>query len=191
MTIDNRLFLDTPTSRAALRDAVVRADLGFKVIPNFEHLSYAESDATLLIVSEDVSWQNVRPDNGVVATREVTFQFTQKGGDLKYWDVYDEETVRGVVALLKAFPDADAYWVALDGEFPMLLRKNGCLVLSAEQTRPRCKFDPTREPLLVSIIDLPYTIEPLGPWPIVDITPEVQRHRVGKQGRTGTEGAAS
>ena len=169
MAIYNRVFLDTLASRAALRDAVVRADIGLEIVSDFEHLSQAESDSTLLTVSEDLSWQNVRPDNGVVPTRWVTFHFTQKGGDLKYWDAYDEQTVRGVVALLKAFPDADAYWISLDGEFPMLLRKNGRLVLSAEQTRPRCKFDPTREPSLVSMIDLPYTIEPLGPWPLVGI----------------------
>ena len=191
MSINNRLFLDTPAPRAALRDAIVDAGIGFKVLPDFRHLSQADSDATSVTVNKNMSWQSARPDNGVVATRQVTFHFTQKGGDLKYWDIYDEQTVRGIVAILKAFPDADAYWDSLDAEMPMLLRKNGRLVLSMEQVQPGELLDPKREPSLVSMIDLPYTIEPLGPWPLVDITPEVQRHRVGKQGRTGAEGAAS
>jgi hypothetical protein len=97
-------------------------------------------------------------------TRLVTFHLRNDD-----WEAYNTQTVRGVMALLRAFPDADAYWVALDGEYPTLLRRGGRLILSQQRTEPDDMWDSTRDPCYVALVDLPYTIEPLGPWDIIEL----------------------
>jgi hypothetical protein len=169
MSIHHDFYLDTPASRHALRDALVRADIGLDAVPDFKHIAQAESAATLVGIIDDLSWQSVRPDNGVIATRIVKFSFQQNGGDPRHWEEYYAQIFHGVMALLKAFPDADAYWVALDAEWPMLLRRGGHIVLSQRMAAPGELWDPARRPSYLALIDLPYTVEPLGPWGIIHL----------------------
>jgi hypothetical protein len=108
-------------------------------------------------------------DNDVIPTSIVTFHFQkQSSGKNEDWDEYDMQTVRGVMTLLKAFPDADAFWVALDAETPTLLRRAGQLVLAQYRARPGSLWDPARQPSCVAMVDLPYTVAPLGPWNLID-----------------------
>ena len=76
-------------------------------------------------------------------------------------DEWRSESLRAMLALLKAYPEADAYLVQYDAELPALLRKSGRLVLS-EQLTDQEIWDPPRP--FFALVDLPYTIEPLGPW---------------------------
>jgi hypothetical protein len=169
MSIHHDFYLDTPASRHTLRDALVQADIGLDAAPDFEHINQVGSMATNVTIRDDLSWRSARPDNGVMPTRIITFHFYGESGDPSHWEEYDTQTVRGVMALLKAFPDADAYWVALDAQHPMLLRRGGHLVLSQQKSEPEYLWDPEREPCYVALVDLPYTIEPLGPWPIIEL----------------------
>ena len=169
MAIEHRLYMETGASRHDLRDALVQADIGFEARPDFEYLSNAHTvsmDVTLRNVSSN-RWE--RPDNGVIATRVITFR------DRKTYltspeigHQFDQEMTRGVMALLRAFPDADAYWVGWDAEVPMLLRRAGRLVLSQAQTTGNHFWDPDRQPFR-ALVDLPYVVEPLGPWDYIDI----------------------
>jgi hypothetical protein len=147
----------------------VQADIGFDEESDFEHISGASSASTGVSILDDLSSWSGRLDNGVTPARLVTFHFQKKGsGRSEDWKDYDMQTVRGVVALLKAFPDADAFWVALDAEDPILLRRGGQLVLAQQETEPRYLWDPARQPSCVAMVDLPYTIAPLGPWNFID-----------------------
>ena len=76
---------------------------------------------------------------------------------------FEIDSVRGIMALLKAYPEADAYWTAYDAELPVLLRKDGRLVLSQALTENNELWDAERQPYR-AMVDLPYAVEPLGPW---------------------------
>jgi hypothetical protein len=109
MSIENDLYLDTSASRHALRDVLVQADIGLEEDADFEHISGASSASTGVSIRDDLSSRSGQLDNGVIPTCIVTFYFRKKGiGTDEDWDEYDIRTVRGVMALLKAFPDADA-----------------------------------------------------------------------------------
>jgi hypothetical protein len=163
MSIDSKLFLDSPASRHALRDVLVQADIGLNEVADFEHLSQAVSASTTVSIRDDLSSRVGRLDNGVAPTRLVTFRFRRED-----WIEYNTQTVRGVMALLRAFPDADAYWVDLDAEYPTLLCRGGHLVLAQQRTEPDDLWDPASEPSYVAMVDLPYTIAPLGPWNFIE-----------------------
>ena len=73
------------------------------------------------------------------------------------------------MAVLKALPNADAYWQRLDGEFPMLIRRKGQLILSTDMATEGEFWDAARDPSYRAMVDLPYTMEPLGRhWTYVD-----------------------
>ncbi len=170
MSIDNRFYIDTTASRHELRDLLARADIGLEAKPDFKHLSTAVSNSTDVTINEDLSYRTTRPDNGVRATRRVSFGFRKED-----WDKYYTQTVRGIMTLLKAFPEADAYWVALDGEYPMLLRRGGRLVLSQDMAVDRGLWVPARRPSYLALVDLPYTMEPLGRhWNDIPVEPALQ-----------------
>jgi hypothetical protein len=174
MSIDNDLYLDTPASCHALRDVLVQANIGLDEDADYKNssgrtVSGAVGASTGVTIHGDLSWRSGQLDNGVIPTRLVTFHFRRKGsGKDEHWDEYDMQTVRGVVALLKAFPDADAFWVALDAEDPTLLRRGGQLVLAQHRARPGSLWDPARQPSCVAMVDLPYTVASLGPWNLID-----------------------
>ena len=137
MSIDHRFYMDTAATRKEVRDVLVGAGIGFEAKPDMPggdeglpDLSLAFSPATSVTVYGNLERYSLRPDNGVLATLYVGFR------DRKLYlsnpDTpldFEEETTRGVMALLRAFPDADVYWVAYDAEHPMLLRRSdrrGC-----------------------------------------------------------------
>ena len=111
----------------------------------------------------------LRPDNGVLATLYVGFRdrklYLDKPGTE---DDFEVQATRGAMALLRAFPGADAYWVAYDAERPVLLRRGGRLVLAEAQSKDGRHWDAERQPYL-ALVDLPYTMGPLGPWQDVPI----------------------
>jgi len=175
--------MDTPATRQELRDVLVGAGIGFEADPDMAggepglpDLSLAASPATSVTIRSvrDRSWQS---DNGVLATLRVSF------GDRKLYlsdpDTpfdFEEETTRGVMALLRAFPDADAYWEAYDAEDPVLLRCQGRLVLSEALARDGEHWD-AEQPSYLLLVDLPYTVEPLGPWSNIEVGERELRFR--------------
>jgi len=154
----------------------VGAGIGFEARPDMPggdeglpDLSLAFSPATSVTVYGNLERYSLRPDNGVLATLYVGFR------DRKLYlsnpDTpldFEEETTRGVMALLRAFPDADAYRVAYDAEHPMLLRRSGRLVLAEGLTSDGSHWDSERQPYR-ALVDLPYVVEPLGPWQDVPV----------------------
>ena len=101
----------------------------------------------------------------MIPTRIVSFHLRTKNDRFDYWT----QSVRGVIALLKALPEADAYWVILDGLFPMLIRRKGQLILSTDMATEGEFWDPARSPSYLALVDLPYTMEPLGRhWNYID-----------------------
>ena len=156
--------MDTTASRHELRDALVLAGIGLEADPDWKHTSGASSAATNATIVDDLSGRSGRPDNGVVATCRITFR------DRKVylskpeitWPEFEAQTLQGIVALLRVFPEADAYWQAYDARLPVLLRRNGHLVLSQLLTEPGgllAERQPCRP-----LVDLPHAVEPLGPW---------------------------
>jgi hypothetical protein len=158
MSVDNYFYLDATASRHELRDILVQADIGLEAFPDVAHNACAASASTSVSIRDDLSYQYVRPDNGVIATRIVNFHLRTRNDSREY----DTQIVRGIVALLKALPEADAYWEALDGRYPMLIRRKGHLILSADQTTGGDQWDPANQPSYLAMVDLPYTMEPLG-----------------------------
>jgi len=182
MSIDHRFYMDTPATRQALRDVLVEAGIGFEARPDMldrgrlPDLSLAASPATSVTILS-VRDQSRRSDNGVVATLSVSF------GDRRlYLDDpdtpfdFDEETTRGIIALLRAFPDADAYWEAYDAARPVLLRRAGRLVLSERLAKDGERWD-AEQPSYLPLVDLPYTVEPLGPWSNIEVGERELRFR--------------
>ena len=160
MGIGQSFYIDTTASRQTLRDLIVQAGIGFEARPDFEYISNANTPATHLGIREmDKPTYSVRfrTDNGVFPKRVLTFS----AQDYMLLDEWRSESLRAMLALLKAYPEADAYLVQYDAELPALLRKSGCLVLS-EQLTDQEIWDPSRP--FLALVDLPYTIAPLGPW---------------------------
>jgi hypothetical protein len=167
MAIEHHFYMDTAASRHELRDALVRAGFGLKAAPDWKNTSGASSAATNVTILDDLSWRSGWPDNGVAATRSLTFR------DRKVYlsnpdhpEDFETQTIQGVVALLKAFPEADAYWTAYDAERPVLLRRGGRLVLAQALDESNGFWGAEGSPER-SLVDLPYTVEPLGPWDYV------------------------
>ena len=170
MAIEHHFYMDAQASRHALRDALVQAGIGLEAKPDFEYLSSASSVATGATILDDLSRRLARPDNGVVATRSITFHdrrvYLSKPEIT--WPEFEAQTLQGIVALLKAFPEADAYWQAYDARRPVLLRRHGRLVLSQTWVEADKLWDIERQPG-GALADLPYTIGPLGPWEYVAV----------------------
>ena len=169
MAIEHHFFLDTPASRHELQDALVQAGIGLEAASDWKHTSGVISAATDVTIRDDLSYSSVRPDNGVVATRNITFRdrkrYLSKPGIEKEFEI---QTVLGVMTLLKAYPEAGAYWLAYDAEWPVLLRRGGHLMLSQAMTDPHEFWDLESQPFR-ALVDLPYTVEPLGPWKYVGL----------------------
>ena len=174
MAVEHHFYMDTAATCHELRDIVVQANVGFEARPDLDQLSRALSNATnvTLLVHDGNEWAG-QPDNGVLPTRSVTFRdrklHTSKP-DAE--DDFEKRSLQGILALLKAYPAADAYWEAYDARAPMLLRRNGRLVLSQAQAAPGGAWDDGRQPYR-AMIDLPYTVEPLGPWDYRPVTPSL------------------
>ena len=163
MALEHHFYLDTPATLHELRDALVQAGIGFEVTPDRKHTSNAITQATnVTIVAND---RNLgRPDNGIWATRRITFRDRRSYlSSPETAEFFETESLRGILGLLKAFPEADAYWTAYDAAVPVLLRRNRRLVLSQALTENKNTWDAKNQPYL-AMVDLPYTLEPLGPW---------------------------
>ncbi len=158
MAIEQHFYLDTPASRHAVRDVLVDAGIGFEPSEDWKNTSGARASNTNVVILDDLSSYSWWPDNGVAAKCSVMFR--DRKGHLDKPELeerYDTETVLGVMALLKAFPDADAYWTALDAEIPVLFRRNGRLALAQVYwTGNMSRYLP--------LVVLPHVMEPLGPW---------------------------
>lgn len=162
MAIEHYLLIDTDAGPDAVKAAILAAT-GLEDQPDWKHLRQAGSAATLLTIRdrydpkgpEDVR-PNLEPRNGVPARISVCF----RSRDYERLPQFDTEAVTGVVAVLKAFPEADLYLNAYV-DIPGLLRKDGRLVLASRLTEDGL-WAPSRP--FLALVDVPYTIEPLGPW---------------------------
>ena len=164
MAIEHEFYMDTTASRHELRDILVQVGIGFDVAPDWEHTSNATSAATSATILDDLSYITMWPDNGVVARRRVNFRDRKSYLTMPELEgQFERQTVLGIMALLKAYPEADAYWEAYDARHPVLLRRDGRLVLSQALTEPERHWDSKRQPYR-ALVDLPYTVAPLGPW---------------------------
>lgn len=168
MSIDHRLYLDTSATRHELRDALAWAGIGLGARPDLEHISKVVSAATNVTILDHKD-NSGRPDNGVVATRRVTF------GDRRLYmddsdasESFTAQSIQGAMALLRAFPAADAYMLGWDAARPLLLRRGGRLVLAQAQIGPDGFWGAEDSPER-ALVDLPYTVEPLGPWEYIPV----------------------
>lgn len=164
MAIEHHFYMDTTASRHELRDVLMRANLGFEV--NTEDWkaasggmgSGAVNEATLVSILDGLSpmFSN-RPETGVTPTRSIGFRDRRTDSNR-----FKRDTILSIMALLRAYPEADAFWEGL-GDEPMLLRRHGRLVLSEKSARSNSFWDPKGQPNR-ALVDLPYVVEPLGPW---------------------------
>ncbi len=169
MAIEHHFYLDTAATRHELRDALAGAGVGLEADTDWKNTSGAHSAATDVTILDDRG-RTLRPDNGVVATRRVTFRERKAYlSKPELEGVFETQTIQSVMALLKAFPDADAYWEAYDAARPVLLRRSGLLVLAQARIGPGGFSGPggfwgEEGSLERALVDLPHTVEPLGPW---------------------------
>jgi hypothetical protein len=184
MALEHHFYMDTSASRHELRGALLQAGLGFQVgsewkVPSTGGVGVgAFTEATSVSILDDLSGYTTRPDNGVIATRSVCFR------DRKAYlskpeaaGQFERQTTLGIMALLRAFPEADAYWEAYDARVPLLLRQVGRLILSEAETKPGEFWDPDHAPTR-TLVDLPYVVEPLGPWEDVPVgAPELEERQ--------------
>lgn len=168
MATEHHFYMNTTAPRHELRDTLVQADIGLEAAPDWQDACLALSAATNVTIFDDLGYHRFRPDNGVVATCSVTFcdrRLYLHGTEV--WPDFETQTVLGVLALLNAYPQADAFWEAYDARLPVLLRREGRLVLAQALTKPGRFWDPERQPYR-ALVDLPSTVEPLGPWEDVE-----------------------
>jgi len=163
MAIEHHFYMDTAATRHELRDALARAGVGLEADTDWKNTSGAHSAATDVTILDDRG-STLRPDNGVVATRRVAFR--ERKAYLSKPELegaFETQTIQGIMALLRAFPDADAYWQGWDADVPMLLRKDERLVLAQAQAVLGEFWGGEGSPER-ALVDLPHTVEPLGPW---------------------------
>ena len=169
MAIEHHFYIDTAAGRHELCDALVRAGIGFEVDLDWENTSGVSSVATNVVIRDALRDGEGRLDNGVMATCSVMFRDRKAYlSNPELEGQFEVQTVLGIMVLLKAYPEADAYWLAYDAERPMLLRQGGRLVLSQAQSELKRHWD-AKHQSFCALIDLPYTVEPLGPWNYVPI----------------------
>jgi len=169
MAIEHHFYMDTTASRHELLDVLIQAGLGFEAEPDWKTPnggsgSGAFNEATSVSILDDRSTSTLRPDNGVIATQYISFRdrrayLTRPELEGKF----GQDVTLGIVALLRAYPEADAYWEGWDARIPMLLRRRGRLVLSEAKTKPHEFWDADGHPYR-GLVNLPYRVEPLGPW---------------------------
>jgi len=176
MSINHRLYMDMPATRHELRDVLAGSGIGLEARPDMmgrkdglPDISRGASAATSVTIVDNSSRRIGCLDNGVVATRYVSF------GDRRlYLDEPDnperfvDQTIQGVVALLRAFPEADAYMLGWDAARPLLLRRGGRLVLALEHAGPD-GFWGADGSAKRALVDVPYTVKPLGTWEYLPI----------------------
>lgn len=105
-----------------------------------------------------------RPDNEVVATCYVSFHDRRLYlDDPDTPESFTAQTIRGAMALLRAFPEADAYMLGWDAARPLLLLRGVRLVLAQAHAGPDLFWGAEGSPER-ALVDFPYTVEPLGPW---------------------------
>lgn len=169
MAIEHHFYMDTLATRHELRDVLLRVGLGLQVGPDWEvpsggFGSGAFTEATNVSIRDDLSGYTLRPDNGVVATRCVTFRDRKAYlSKPEFAGVFERQTVEGIATLLRTVPEADAYWLAYDAEVPMLLRRRGRLVLG-EALIEAGEFWVDDGGLPRALMDLPHVVDSLGPW---------------------------
>ncbi|WP_407520549.1 SitI3 family protein [Methylobacterium oryzisoli] len=78
------------------------------------------------------------------------------------WSPASIEVVSGVVALLTAFPAADAFLV-VHHDIPALMRRHGRLVLAQALAYGGGLWDPDAHPYR-AMVRLDHAVESLGPW---------------------------
>lgn len=164
MSIDHHLYMDTTASRHDLRDVLIRAGLGLEAEPDGIDggtggpCSGAFNKATLVSIHDNLlPIFRSRPGAGVTPTRSIGFNYRKT--DLER---FERDITLSIAALLRAYPEADAFWEGM-GDAPMLLRRHGRLVLSEAQTGPRQFWNAQDQPYR-GLFDLPYVVGPLGPW---------------------------
>lgn len=168
MAIEHNFYMDATASRHELRDTLLQTGIEFRTEPDWSVGEVAgtgaASDATILSIFDNLSHHTVRPDNGVTATRRIGFRETKKHLRRPELEgLFEHETTLCIMALLRAYPDADAYWLAYDADVPLLLRRDGRLVVSGAEVAPGGFWNPDRAPTR-ALVDLPHVVEPLGPW---------------------------
>lgn len=176
MSISHRLYVGMPATRHELRDVPVGAGIGFKASPDMmgrarglPDISLGASAATSITIVDDLSRRTERLDNGVVARRYVSF------GDRRLYmddpdnpESFADQTIQGVMALLRAFLEANAYMLGWDAARPLLLRRGGRLVLAQAKAGPDGFWGADGSPKR-ALVEVPYTVEPLGPWDYVPV----------------------
>lgn len=163
MSINHDFYLDTDASRHELRNVLMQAGLGFDAepddwsVPGGGFGSGAFNNATLVSFHDDLRPISRRPRAGVTPTRRIGFRYLKT--DLEQ---FNRDITLSIVALLRAYPDADAFWEGWGG-VPMLLRLQGRLALSEAKTGPHEFWNADDHPYR-GLVTLPYVVEPLGPW---------------------------
>ena len=163
MALEHHFYMDTAASRHELRGVLIEAGLGFEAeledwrVPGSAALgSGAFNEATLVSILDDLPPIYRRSRTGVTPTRRIGFRDRKRDPNR-----FDRDTTQGIVALLRAYPQADAFWEGLGGVL-MLVRRHGRLVLSEARTKPHEFWDPEARPFR-RLVDLPHVVEPLGP----------------------------
>ena len=155
MTMEQDLYLGTTATPEEVKAHLLRT-MPFEDDPDFRRWKCLASEATAVQIgteSDPTALALYREQFGIDVTMSISFIYQ----DIEHlYDDWATQTIQATLALLKRF-DGDAVLMS-SSDIPDLVRKDGTLTLlykdgSIWDARAPCS--------LLSLIDLPYRLEPL------------------------------
>ena len=161
MPIVAKLYLDSVASPEDVRADLLRT-MPFEDEPDFERWKELSSDVMRVQIGRRLPSLNrleTYPEPFCIDYKITVYLFCRRKTDPKNREKYYVESVQTIVSLLKHFP-GDAALLLYD-DVPMLARRSGALKLMYEEGGI---WDASAPASRLSLVDLPYTIEPLSSY---------------------------
>ena len=158
MAGEGELYLDTTASPEEVKAHLLRT-MPYEDEPDFDEFKCLISRATSVTIgrySDPVTLETSQDQRSIDAKLSVFFLHRDRGEIDDDADWVDE-TIQATMLLLKRFPGDAALMLFTD--LPVLLRRDGALKLLYRQGGIWDAREPSNG---LSLVDLPYTVEPLS-----------------------------
>ena len=159
MPIEAQLYLDTTASPQEIKAHLLRT-MPFKDEPDYRHWKELSSEVT----SVQIGWRSPNlnrlesyPEPFCIDYKIAAYFLCRQKTDPNRQEDYYVQSFQAIVSLLKHF--AGNAVLLLYSDVPMLARKNGMLRLMGTEGGI---WDASAPGNRLSLVDLPYTIEPLS-----------------------------
>ena len=160
MPMEGHLYLDTTASPEEIKAHLLRT-MPYEDEPDFLEFKCLISRATSLMVrrSSDSVTLEAYPDRFSIDAKLYVFFQHQDDGEIDEDVDWIDETIQATLSLLRRFAGNAALMLFTD--VPVLLRRDGALKLLYRQGGI---WDARSHASRLSLVDLPYTVEPLSQY---------------------------